>query len=127
MDNYIGTFSQDTLNIDDMPPGSYAIINVDTSNEPGSHWVGVTRQGYRNNTGVKGGRRPPDMMGIYDSFGRQTKTLLPLLYEQIKKKGYELLESHKVDQSATSNVCGLMSLAWLRVVSILGLDEALTL
>jgi len=102
---FIGTFPQDAL-----PPAifkkdkkkRYAIINVDTTGLPGSHWVAIA--GLPNSKKIM----------IYDSFGRLTKNLLPIIKKQVKKSGSSYSDTdHDAEQKKMQKSCGQRSLAWL--------------
>ena len=95
-DKYLGTFSQDTIRLD--KPG-YVVMNVDTVKQDGSHWVGLyitTKTVY-----------------IYDSYGRHSEKLLPLLEKQIDKKKLSSIDScHLAEQFGyKSEIYGHLSLA----------------
>lgn len=104
---YKGTYPQDKL---PFKPG-YFIINVDHHGFPGSHWCAV----FVSNKN----------MYIYDSFARPSKKLLPYLYETAKKKGYKIINVNgKSDQKKNSQVCGPISVAWLKAVDRYGIESA---
>jgi hypothetical protein len=77
----------------------YAILNLDKTNEPGSHWIAVawTSQGTM----------------VYDSFGRHTD-------EIIKIKGVSMDTDHDPEQDIVETNCGARSLAWLMIFDKLG-------
>ena len=108
---YLGTFSQDTVPI---KPG-YAIMNVDTLDEDGSHWIGLYMTA--------------KTIYIYDSYGRHSEKLLPILEKQINKKKLNSIDScHLAEQFGyKSEICGHLSLAFLCVVKELGIRKALTI
>jgi hypothetical protein len=65
---YHGAYSSDQLpNLTAQKP--YAVVNVDNSKQPGSHWLGVCYDSKRNK------------YLIFDSFGRKIKTLIPSMYK----------------------------------------------
>jgi hypothetical protein len=97
---YRGTFARDM--IPKMEKGDYCIINVDTTKQTGSHWVGI----YKSNK-----------YNIYDSFGRSSKSLLHM-------KGV-FDADYDAEQHALEENCGQRSLAWLYCVSVMGIEEAL--
>jgi len=70
------------------------IANLDSSNESGSHWVGIVK-----NSGKK---------LIYDSFGRKTKNILPNMTSTVDTE-YDL------EQGLLESNCGARSLAALCV------------
>lgn len=86
-----------------MKNGDYAILNLDKSTENGSHWVAV----YKNK----------NKKIIYDSFGRKSKTILPIL----SKSGGVLVDTdYDQDQKDTQLNCGQRSIAFLLLVKIWG-------
>lgn len=90
---FSGVYPSDTVPKD---PGLY-IVNLDTSDKPGTHWVGLYQS--------------PKSRVVYDSFGR--KDLLP--FEA------KYTESDK-EQLEVSNNCGARSLAWLILVKHWGIS-----
>ena len=83
----------------------YAILNVDKSNQPGSHWVAVARI---NGTTY-----------IYDSFGRKTKKLIPDLNSTIRD-----IDTKDAEQKSTEDNCGARVMAFLLLIDRFGLDYA---
>jgi hypothetical protein len=114
---YKGTFSSDTLpKLSKTKP--YAIVNVDTSKQPGSHWVACCHTTSKTGSGDSG--RAQDRMLIYDSFGRTTKSLMKNVY-----KKYKTIDSdHDVEQKDSEQNCGSRCIAFLMVCSELGPDFA---
>ncbi len=99
-DKYLGTFPQDKLPQKLMDKKSYfSIINVDTTGLPGTHWVAVA--GLPNSNKIM----------VYDSFGRATKKLLPVIAKQAKKKIIDT--DYDAEQKKIQKSCGQYSLAWL--------------
>lgn len=86
-----GVFASDQA----YPNKGYCIVNLDSSNEPGSHWVAVAN-GH-----------------VYDSFGRCN-----LLGAQ------RCAGDRKADQKNYETNCGQRSLAWLCVHQACGLNAA---
>ena len=111
---YVGTFPQDKA-ILDKKGTYYQIINTDLSNESGTHWVALV------NT--------PDTIYVYDSYGRDTRTLLPFLYSKVKNKKIKIIDSRndpeQTDIKEDKNTCGQRCLAFLWVVEKLGIKEAI--
>jgi hypothetical protein len=102
---FTGAFPLDEL---DRTRDHLCILNVDKSNEPGSHWLGCV---------VKKGKTY-----IYDSFGRTSMALIP----DILKGGKKVIDTdHDAEQIPRENNCGARSLAWLVCVKYLGVDSAL--
>jgi hypothetical protein len=105
---YRGTFSQD-YKAKPTPRHQYFIINVDRRHQPGSHWVGVVKNG--------------KTYYIYDSYARTAKRLLPVFTGKILK----YIESDRSDaeQYGSTEICGPLTLAWLCCVHELGIRNAL--
>jgi len=107
---YLGTFPQDKA-----PLGGtgMAIINTDVSKGPGVHWVALYLT-YKT-------------VYVYDSFARPTSQLLKILTKNAKSKKIKLIESDRTDaeQKKTSEVCGVLCLAWLAVTRDLGIRAAI--
>lgn len=73
--------------------GESAIINLDDSDEPGSHWVSI----YQSTKLI-----------VYDSFGRKTSKILP---SAMKFKPIDA--DYDAEQSKKEANCGQRSMAWL--------------
>ena len=78
----------------------YFLVNLDPSDQPGSHWVGVVRKGSRTYA--------------YDSFGR--KNLLPFKATYTESDPEQLI---------VSTNCGARSLSWLILVDKWGLQAGM--
>lgn len=86
--------------------GKYYIINTSWKGN-GVHWCGMF---VSNNT-----------VYVYDSFGRKTSKLLPHLRTKMK-----IVDSdYSAEQKGNSEVCGVLSLAWLIVAKECGINIAL--
>ncbi len=134
-DDFSGVFAADKI---EMGNGHYCIFNLDESDMPGSHWVGL----YKNNGKTY----------IYDSFGRKTKEIIKLRhiektitekiiddkllqsYVEIKKPNLNKYKSKyknvfhsdlDQDQGIYEENCGQRSLSWLYVIKYFGLPLAL--
>lgn len=83
----------------------YAIINVDKSNEPGTHWVAMVH--CRGKT------------YMYDSFGRDIDTLIPSI-----NKHYKNIDTSDAEQKITQNSCGARCIAFLLLVEQFGMKYA---
>ena len=77
----------------------YAIINLDKSNQPGSHWIAVAYRG-------------PKKLWVYDSFGdlNEPPSQLMTLYPR------SVLTDPDAEQSLTETNCGARAMAWLMLV-----------
>ena len=77
----------------------YAILNLDASNETGSHWIAAIWTGEE------------DGIMIYDSFGRKTKKIIPSIF----KSGNGRI--HMTDPDAEQTIdelnCGARSFAFI--------------
>lgn len=94
---YKGTFMQDSLKT--YKPGYY-IVNTDFEGNGGIHWVAVSVT--------------PKSAYIFDSFGRDTDSLLPILKKNLSKQGLKIVESDQdQDQKGDSAVCGVLCICWL--------------
>jgi hypothetical protein len=102
-----GVFSSDT--IPKMKDGDMAIVNVDTSDMPGSHWTSIV---------VQNGDTY-----FYDSFGRKAEKLIPSLLGL----GKPIKEDKKgtAEQKVSQKDCGQRSLAWLLIYENYGPEKAL--
>ena len=103
-----GVYPRDKIPIlNDLSP--YAILNLDTSKEPGSHWVAIAKN--NNNT------------YLYDSFGRKnTKIIKNLVYSGNGK----IIDADTTDaeQKILESNCGARSLAFLVIFDKWGADVA---
>ena len=109
-DKYIGTFAQDKLPM----TSGYFIVNVDTSkriNTDKAHWIGIYQT--------------EKCMYVYDSYGRHTENVLPIIYRKTKKKIVD--SKHDPEQFKYTELCGHLSMAFLCVVKELGIRKALTI
>lgn len=122
--NYAGTFPADMIpDIGKNRDGSiitdgnikkdsplYTILNLDRSSEPGSHWIAV---GYDIDSG---------MVWVYDSFGRDTKAIAPLL---VQKFGDKLrMADDDAEQMMHEEDCGARCLAFLYIMDRMGVKYA---
>jgi len=113
---FIGVFAQ---NASFPLKQGYYIINTDTKNNDGIHWVSM----YLTKTKAY----------IYDSFGRKAKYILSHLVSKLTKNNYKIKNSDTTDREQRpfkngkiTEICGPLSLAWLYVVNKLGIRKALT-
>lgn len=87
----------------------YAILNLDSSNQSGSHWIGLA---YNNGDVI-----------VYDSFGRNTKKIIPSLLQS--GNGRVIMTDNDSEQRLKEDNCGQRSLAWLMTFDKLGPEMAL--
>ena len=83
----------------------YAIANLDRSNEPGSHWVGLCRLGTGHTL-------------VYDSFGRRPRSILP------EAPGRLTGTDPDAEQRTDEEDCGARSLAWILFCAHAGPEAA---
>jgi len=88
---------------------SYAILNLDKSNEPGSHWIAIA---HKDNTTY-----------CYDSFGRGYKTIIKNL--NYSANGRIVNTDLDAEQHPTELNCGLRCLSFLYVFHHYGAEVAL--
>jgi len=87
----------------------YAIVNLDTSDESGSHWIALAR---------KDGK-----VYFYDSFGRPNKSILPLL--KSSGNGTTVDTDKDAEQEISETNCGARSMAWLILFDKYGVNMAM--
>lgn len=105
---YKGTFPSDRLpDLNNIK--RYAIVNLDKSNQKGSHWVAL---GW-----VK------KKIYIYDSFGRDTKKIMPNIFKDLKVP--VIATDGDSEQKPAETWCGAMCLAWLLVLKRQGPKDML--
>lgn len=106
-----GCYSSDRVKL---KPYHYYVINVDTHDKPGSHWLACYTSGKR--------------AYVWDSYSRPIKKLAPQLVKTIHKAKMSLGKTNRIPQHEqigyTSEVCGVLSLAWLLTVRDLGIALA---
>ncbi len=99
-----GVYAADTIPV--LPEDSYAIVNLDESNKPGSHWVAVVKHN--------------DHSYIYDSFGRKTFKILPSIIQS--GNGLVEMTENDAEQDDLEENCGQRSLAALCIYNRYGWD-----
>ncbi len=94
-----------------LKPG-YQIINVDKSNQSGSHWISIyitTKTVY-----------------IYDSFGRPSDKLLKYLTRKLKSYKIKWRDSdYDAEQFGYSEICGQLCISWLACIDSYGVLNAI--
>lgn len=95
-DKFVGVFPADRIpQLNSKNP--YAIINLDESGMPGSHWVGIMYM-------------KKDKVMIYDSYARRGVKILPhvkSIYKHIVDTEYDR------EQTISEKNCGQRCVAWL--------------
>ena len=88
----------------------YAILNLDKSNQAGSHWIAVAKSG--NN------------IIVYDSFGRKHTNIIPALGRGFV--GGKIIDTDRdVEQDIMATDCGARSLGFLVFFDKYGAKNAL--
>lgn len=104
-----GTYPSDRIpRLNDLRP--YAILNLDRSTEPGSHWVSIAKI-----SGI-------DRVMIYDSFGRDHSTIIADL--EFSGNGRIINADRDAEQKKSETNCGARCLAWLKVFDEYGYKTA---
>jgi hypothetical protein len=87
----------------------YAILNLDNSDMPGSHWIAVKYMG-------RGASDEVERCLVYDSFGRKTQRIIPSLAER-----YATVDADDdAEQENREDNCGSRSLAFLIIDDVFG-------
>lgn len=103
-----GVYPSDKIpRLNDLAP--YCILNLDKSNEPGSHWIALAK--YR------------DGCIVYDSFARKASRIIPQLNFSGNGKAYS--DTKDSEQDITETNCGARSLAFLAFIETHGEKDAL--
>ena len=107
-DKFMGVFPSDKIpRLTETTP--YCILNLDNSNQPGSHWVAIARL-------------DDEHAMMYDSFGRPSKEIFPALKKS--DNGLIIDTDYDAEQSTKQTDCGLRSLAWLAFLHEYGPEAA---
>jgi hypothetical protein len=104
---FIGVYASDKIPTLDKNK-KYAILNLDNSNQGGSHWIGCA---YAN-----------DDITCYDSFGRRANKIIPSL--KAPKGGRIINTDDDVEQKIQQTDCGARSLAFLLFFDRYGASNA---
>ena len=86
-----------------------AILNLDKSNEPGSHWVAIVKDG--------------DDTIVYDSFGRDSKKIISSVFKS--GNGKIIDTDYDAEQTAQELNCGPRSISFLLVHHLWGREISL--
>ena len=107
---FLGAFAQDQLPDEIYGGSKFALVNTDISTGRGEHWVGVA--------GIPGSKT----VMIFDSFGRATKTLLPLVFHNASGRVLDTEYDH--EQKKIQDSCGQFSMTWLKFFEKYGARRA---
>ena len=93
-----GVHMQDSLK-GSYAPGYY-ILNTDLEGNEGIHWIAMVVT--------------PKSAYIFDSFGRDMDSLLPILKKNLQKQKLKIIETEKqAEQKGDSEICGHLTISWL--------------
>ena len=106
---YKGTFPSDKIpKLNDLAP--YCILNLDRSNEPGSHWIALAKD--VNN----------DRCLVYDSFGITHTKIIPNL--RFSGNGRVIDADRDKEQHPKETNCGQRCLGFIAIYDKFGYDIA---
>lgn len=107
---FMGVFPSDKIpNLNQIKP--YAIVNLDKSGLPGTHWVALA---YNDNDGS---------VMVYDSYGRKTSKILPYIMNMYG--GRIVQTDNDPEQRLKENNCGQRALTWLKLYDLKGPELAI--
>jgi hypothetical protein len=106
---YKGTFPSDKIpRLNDLSP--YCILNLDRSDEPGSHWIALVKDVHN------------DRCLVYDSFGRTHTKIIPNL--RFSGNGRVIDTDKDKEQHPKETNCGQRCLSFLAIYDKWGYDVA---
>ena len=97
--------------------GKYYIINTDTKDSSGEHWVAI--------------KLAPKKLYFYDSFSRDAKKITPILLKRFKNRQIIQADQKDTEQMPVdkdgkrTEICGVLCLSFLSVIQELGIRKAL--
>ena len=104
-----GVFPSDKIPIlNDLAP--YAILNLDRSDQSGTHWIAIAKNQDKDHTIV------------YDSFGRYNYKIIPSL--RFSGNGRVIDTDRDAEQKVSETNCGARCLGWLCIYDKWGEDVA---
>ncbi len=104
-----GVYPSDKIpKLNDLSP--YCILNLDSSKEPGSHWIALAKNQDKNHTIV------------YDSFGRHNNKIIPNL--KFSGNGRIIDSDRDPEQKPKETNCGARALSFLCIHDKYGEDVA---
>jgi hypothetical protein len=122
-DQWMGVVSVDKVP-ENIPKNHYLVVNLDESNLPGSHWVGIVGDKARK------GSNKNDVL-LYDSYGRDPADIVPKLSKRMNIKSTDKREDGAHDEDAEQGVletnCGARTLAALILHSQFGRNAFMSL
>lgn len=118
---YLGTYPQDKLPDEIFRDdhnrsrlgSKFAIVNTHSAGGKGEHWMAIAK--IANS----------DSIMVFDSFGRATKKILPIIAGQSKKANFTIKDTeYDKEQLDWQNSCGQFSMAWLKFFELYGPKNA---
>lgn len=88
----------------------YAVMNLDNSQQPGSHWIGLAYH------------PPTQKIWVYDSYGRPTQEIVPSLVKEFGNKLRQVDDD--AEQKILEDDCGARVMAWLYIFDRKGVNVA---
>ena len=108
-DKFKGVFASNE--IPELKNGEHAILNLDRSDQEGSHWIAISKL--------------DSQILVYDSYGRSTNTIIPVL-STLAGGNKMIIEADKdPEQTDDEYNCGARSIAWLALLELWGPQLAL--
>lgn len=107
---YAANEIKDLKNLDE----GYFIFNLDKRDEPGSHWIGIVKSKIKNSD------KPKFSILVYDSFGRDTKEIIPNVYSLGNIKDTE----NDAEQLIWMSDCGSRVISFLKIYDEYGPEIA---
>ena len=102
-----GVYMQNQQNI---PTTGCLIMNNDLTGNPGIHWLAIVFKG--------------KTIYVYDSFGRRSRNILPIYTQQMKAKGFRIVNTDLSDQDQYGNTtvtCGHRCISSLKIYKKYGI------
>jgi hypothetical protein len=93
-------------------PNRFYVVNSGFRGGPGAHWVAMYAS-------------PSRRIYVYDSFARTSTKIIPATVRKISHEHFVEDANGVADQRGDSQVCGVLSLAWLMAVRDHGIRRAL--
>ncbi len=109
LSDYRGTWPADKC--PELPEGSSVVLNLDSTGQPGTHWIALYAA--------------PRLILCYDSFGRRVKGLARP-FARLPLRGRDLVDAEEdAEQHIVEENCGQRCLAWLMTAQNKGPAAAL--
>lgn len=102
-----GVYMRDEIPTNMSPTRKYAVFNLDSSKQPGSHWIAAAYMG-------------PQKLLVYDSFGSYHGTPKSLL----EKYPRSITTDSDPEQHLKEENCGARVFAWLLTFEVFGASKA---